>query len=249
MSNPYILSRPIPYSSGKFLKQSQDAVIELEQLLEKVTSLSDQDVQSEREQLLELVDWFLDLQIDKEHPRFAYFWAVLDDSQMPRDARTDFVYHPTCIVISIVFYLKQVLGLDTKELDRSISRCLNRIQRYSLWMGNGYDRYSQMIKHLRGFSKSGIISWVHSDSKTWSKINNGFSEVADSLVHGKDGWTGQKSGFHKISEEEYYQLASYLKPYIEKHVRLEDLEQFVRQPKKEGVPDSADFELTQEKFE
>lgn len=198
---------PYPYQSGSMLREASQAVEEWENLLDSISSATDSELEIRREELLGHASWLMNAVKRGE-------WRILDDPQMPRDARTDFIYYPTCLGLATLAAIRSRLGVDDVKLNMAIIGVSKKIQRHGWWMGSGYDRYCQMCKNLSAFEKGGLIAMWQSDSTRFEKICSALTAVAESMIADPGAWTGDRSGYFKVSEREYSSILGYLKPLV-----------------------------------
>ena len=142
------------------------------------------------------------------------FWQFDDPSTMPADARCDFVYRPTYLIVQtmIVGVNEHPRLLALPEVHGILRRGLNACTGRGLG-GAGFDEMSELLENLRSFISAGSVEFLanHPDvSPIFSKL---FRERIDQLYSDVMNGTCVHDWNHDYTEE----MRAVLKLY-EEHV-------------------------------
>lgn len=110
-------------------------------------------------------------------------YHLIKDSDMPKDARIDFIYEPTYLVISIFAKL-----VENELLDKNtIETCLKHIMQFQKTIsksgipGHGYESISDIERALQIMEEGGLLEYFHKNANDYQELNECFGQLNSSL--------------------------------------------------------------------
>jgi len=151
---------------------------------------------------------------DLKHPRSMSWCLPEDDRNMPSDARVDFMYEPTYIVVAILTYVKVHYPVVVEPIG-GYDGVLKKGMRFSTMRnlsGHGYESLDGTAEAVRIFGLGGVPAFLEEHKlycyELYRLLKNLYRTIVDNLILGRT-----VAGWNKDYKEEMEQMADTLKAF------------------------------------